>query len=104
MTSRALVTKAIFGRYLVDGQKIWTKYRRPNIASLFATRRAWVIVSMNANSLLLLENVQKAREKRRGETRARAVFRGEVRHELSLMKRQYKDLLRVIQRRHLKVS
>ncbi len=25
MTSRALVTKAIFGRYLVDGQKIWTK-------------------------------------------------------------------------------
>ncbi len=51
-----------------------------------------------------MENVQKAREKRRGETRARAVSRGEVRHELFLMKRQDKDLLRVMQRRHLKVS
>ncbi len=38
----------------------------------------------------VLENVQKAREKRRGKTR---VSRGEVRHELFLMKRH-----------HLKVS
>ncbi len=52
----------------------------------------------------LLENVQKAREKRRGETRARAVSRGEVRHELFLMKRQDRDLLQVMQRHHLKVS
>ncbi len=51
-----------------------------------------------------MENVQKAREKRRGETRARAVSRGEVRHELFLMKRQDRDLLRVMQRHHLKVS
>jgi hypothetical protein len=52
----------------------------------------------------VLENVQKAREKRRGKTRARAVSRGEVRHELFLMKRQDRDLLGVMQRQHLKVS
>jgi hypothetical protein len=33
---------AIFGRYLGDGQKISTKYRHPNIASNFATKRASV--------------------------------------------------------------
>ncbi len=53
---------------------------------------------------IVLENVQKAREKKRGKTRARAVSRGEVRHELFLIQRQDRDLLRVMQRRHLKVS
>ena len=51
-----------------------------------------------------MENVQKAQEKRRGETRARAVSHEKVRHELFLMKRQDRDLLRVMQRHHLKVS
>ncbi len=51
----------------------------------------------------MLENVQKAQEKS-GKTRARAVSHGEVRHKLFLMKRQDRDLLRVMQRRHLKVS
>ncbi len=43
----------------------------------------------------------KSRREKKGRS---AVSRGEVRHELSLVKRQYKDLLRVIQRSHLKVS
>ncbi len=47
----------------------------------------------------VLENVQKAREKRRGETR---VSRGEVRHELFLMKRRHELFL--MKRHHLKVS
>jgi hypothetical protein len=39
-----------------------------------------------------------------GETRAHAVSHGQMRHELFLMKRQDRGLLRVMQRRHLKVS
>ncbi len=50
------------------------------------------------------KSTREKKGKRRGETRARAVSRGEVRHKLFLMKRQDRDLLRDMQRRHLKVS
>ncbi len=63
---------------------------------------SWKIVARQLR--YLLENVWKAREKRRGETRARAVSHGEMRHKLFLIKRQDRDLLRIVQRRHLKVS
>jgi hypothetical protein len=62
-------------------------------------RAPWV-----CRSGVVMENVWKAQEKRRGETRARAVSRGEMRHKLFLIKRQDRDLLCVMQRRHLKVS
>jgi hypothetical protein len=43
-------------------------------------------------------------EKRGGKTRARAVYHRQMRHELFLMKRQDRGLLRVMQRHHLKAS
>ncbi len=70
----------------------------------FPSSSSHLIVRSSSSLARLLENVQKAREKRRGETRARAVSCGEVRHKLFFMKRQDRDLLRVIQRCHLKVS
>jgi hypothetical protein len=43
-------------------------------------------------------------EERAGETRARSVSRGQMRHRLFLVKRQDRGPLRVMQTRHLKVS
>ncbi len=52
----------------------------------------------------LLENVLKMQEERAGETRARDVSCGQVRHRLFLVKRQDMGPFRIMQTCHLKVS
>jgi hypothetical protein len=63
-----------------------------------------ILSAGSAESMILLENVQKMQEERAGETRARAVSHRQIRHRLFLVKRQDKGPLRIMQTRHLKVS
>ncbi len=51
-----------------------------------------------------LENVLKMQEERAGKTRACAVFLGQMRHRLFLVKRQDRGPFHIMQIHHLKVS